>query len=74
MKIFGAPSLMATYESLKIKYLKISEFCLNLCARPKVNDLLLCLQKGRHGPKKTGAMFCCGAFTNNGSIGALLCC
>ena len=26
-----------------------------------------------HGPKKTGAMFCCGAFTNNGSIGALLC-
>ena len=26
-----------------------------------------------HGPKKTGAMFCCGAFTNIGSIGALLC-
>ena len=26
-----------------------------------------------HGPKKTGAMFCCGAFTNTGSIGALLC-
>jgi len=26
-----------------------------------------------HGPKKTGAMFCCGAFTNNGSIGAFLC-
>lgn len=26
-----------------------------------------------HGPKKTGAMFCCGAFTNIGSVGALLC-
>jgi predicted permease len=26
-----------------------------------------------HGPRKTGAMFCCGAFTNIGSIGALLC-
>lgn len=26
-----------------------------------------------HGPKKTGSMFCCGAFTNIGSIGALLC-
>ena len=26
-----------------------------------------------HGPKKTGAMLCCGAFTNIGSIGALLC-
>jgi predicted permease len=25
------------------------------------------------GPKKTGAMFCCGAFTNIGSIGAFLC-
>jgi predicted permease len=26
-----------------------------------------------HDPQKTGAMFCCGAFTNNGSIGALVC-
>lgn len=26
-----------------------------------------------HGPKKTGSMFCCGSFTNIGSIGALLC-
>lgn len=26
-----------------------------------------------HGPKETGSMFCCGAFTNIGSIGALLC-
>lgn len=26
-----------------------------------------------HGPKKTGSLFCCGAFTNIGSIGALLC-
>jgi len=26
-----------------------------------------------HDPKKTGAMFCCGSFTNIGSIGALLC-
>ena len=26
-----------------------------------------------HDPKKTGSMFCCGSFTNIGSIGALLC-
>ena len=26
-----------------------------------------------HGPKKTGSMFWCGAFTNIGSIGALIC-
>lgn len=25
------------------------------------------------GPKKTGAMYCCGSFTNIGSIGALVC-